>query len=73
MINETAVTTNWSLLFVDNRSAVKEFADGGSLRKMIQSLKSSEAKSEAYRLERYVGAHTARNRAKNALRRISKR
>lgn len=62
------ITTNWSLLFKDNKQAVKDFANGDcGLRSMINSLTSEEARAEAYRLERYVGATTARNRAKKAL------
>lgn len=60
-------TVNWGVICDDNHAAVKAFASGGSLRSMIKELSTPEARSEAYRLEKHVGAENARSRAKRAL------
>ena len=61
------VVVDWNLLFSDNRSAVEKFAQGGSLRNMIKSLTTNEARSLGYQIERTVGSEKARTRAKRAL------
>ena len=63
--------TNWGVLLSDNRTAVEDFAKGSSLRTMISGLSSDAARSEAYALERYVGAQKGRERARKALSRRS--
>lgn len=66
------VSTNWSLILKDNKKAIQNFVDGASLRSVVGHLKTEEAKTEIYRLERYVAASTARDRAKRALSRLTK-
>lgn len=68
------VTTNWSVLLDTkvNRSHVQEFVDGSSLRSLVSEFKSDEARAELYKLERYLPANVARDRARRALSRRSK-
>ena len=67
------VVTNWSTLLntKTDRDLVKKFVEGSSLRSIVNGLSSSEARTEAYRLEKFVPAGVARTRAKRALRRRS--
>ncbi len=62
------VATNWDVVFRDNARAIHEFIEGASIRSVLPMLKTEEARSELYRLEK-IPVTNARVRARRAVNR----
>ena len=60
------ISIKWGLLLNKNPQAVQEYIDGGSVRSMINKLDDTEARTEAYRVEK-LGVVLGRTRARRAL------